>query len=255
MIKTIALLGFLSASTSVEAVTLSQHIQQEGSHASLTLELPFVTLQQLSKQLIKPTYSGSKGNPTSVLKKDTLTWDATPTPLRITERGDSIIVQASAQGTARIRGKLLFQSVSVSADLTVKAQVAIKPTIKSDWSVSPNAAGSATLSKADLYGISIRSRLQPDLKRAFDKALVKFNAKLATPGFLKVHAQDFWNKICATGSADREIGIIPKSIAITQPKVNRSGLRITLVVSGQVSTAKSNPAQCPAMPEKLILLN
>lgn len=256
MIRIVALIGFLSMSNSAQAVTLSQHIQQKGSHASLTLELPFIVIQQLANQSIKPMYSGSKDDPTNALKNDQLTWNARPTPLSISEQSGNLVAKASAAGTTRIKGKLGgVIKVSVSTDLAVDAQVSINPTVNSDWSVSPNATGGANLREADLYGVSIRGLLQPDLNQAFNKALAEFNAKPAVPGFLKNHAQDFWNKICGIGSADNQIGIIPGSIAIMQPKVSSSGLRVTLVVSGEASSSKSGEAPCPALPETLILLD
>lgn len=236
--------------------TLANYLKQPLSHASLTVDLKFSTLSALSKSLVKSVYTGSKPDPTgNVLRGDNLTWEVRPGPVRFAEQNGVSVVTGSAAGTARIRGKLFFQRVSVSTQLRADANVALRPQVKENWSLALNASGRAILRRANLYGVSIRGKLQGDLDRAFNKALADLNSKAAAPGLIKAQAADFWQKICETGRGKGQLGFVPKSAAMSQPRVYAGGIRLTLVVSGEVDTTAALPAQCPALPDKLILLD
>lgn len=245
-----------STPMTAQAVTLADHLKQPGSHASVTVDLTFSTLSALSKSLIKPVYRGSKPDPTgNALKDDNLTWEVRSGPVNIVAQNGAVVVNGSASGTARIRGKLLFQRVSVSTQLGADANVTLRPQVKENWSLALNASGRAVLRRANLYGISIRGKLQGDLDRAFNKAVADLNSKAAAPGLIKALAADFWQKICETGRGKGQLGFVPKSAAMSQPKVYPGGIRMTLVVSGDVATTAALPALCPPLPDKLILLD
>lgn len=245
-----------ATSGTAQAETLANYLKQPLSHASLTVDLTFSTLSALSKSLIKSVYAGSTPDPTgNVLRGDNLTWEVRPGPVRFAEQNGAIVVSGSAAGTARIRGKLLFQRVSVSTQLRADANVVLRPQVKENWSLALNASGRAVLRRANLYGVSIRGKLQGDLDRAFNKALADVNSKAAAPGLIKAQAADFWQKICETGRGKGQLGFAPKYAAMSQPRIYTGGIRMTLVVSGDVTTTAALPVKCPALPGKLILLD
>ncbi|WP_353296156.1 DUF4403 family protein [Sulfitobacter pacificus] len=256
LIRAFTLSTFLAVSPCA-ADTVQSYLAAPGSHALVTLEVPYVLLQGLVQQGLASEYSGTRSDPTDALRDDTLTWRATPSDVQIVGQNGQIVVSGSASGSARVRGEFGFsflsQSVSVSADLGVSVSIFMEPVLNADWSIMANLRTESRLTEADLYGLSIRGELKPAMDRAIARELANVSEMLANPEFMKSQMRELWTDLCEASRGESALGFMPSDVAATQPLVGPDALRIQVIISGLL-VAPDNSTECPALPEEITLL-
>ncbi len=244
----------LFAASPVCADTLESYLTRSGSHALITIELPFHVLHGLIDAEIEDTYSGRRANPIGQLRDDVMTWQATTGDIVIGEDDGALVVQTDARGIARLRGKLGFVPVGVSADIGLKAEVSMRPFLLPDWSIAANLEGRAIISEADLYGLSIRGELQPGLDRSVQRALDRMTQRMADPEYLRSKAHDAWLNLCQLPEETGKLTFVPSTAAASQPVFANNALRMSFVFSGNAGISDGLPKSCPDLPETLYLL-
>ena len=252
----------LLISTNTKAETLQERLIKPGSHVAVSLDIPFEVVQALILGALKPSYSGQKNDPAGgLLRKDKLTWTATPGPVTMTGKDGQIHAQAKATGSATIKGKAAIVKVSETARLGATANLSMRPQFRTDWGIEANAKGKATLGKAEMRvlgaKISIRSLLQPALDGAFNKAIAEGVKQLRRPALLRSKVAEFWVDACRTVTIGKTpLNIIPRRVAVTQPVVGAASMRATVVVTADtVIATPGTPLDCPALPAELDLLD
>ena len=241
---------FLARADSVES-----YLTRPGSHALLTIELPFPVLQRLLEAEIEDVYRGQTDNPTDGLRDDQLTWEARTRDVKVGAAEGALVMQAAADGEATLTGKFGIVPLSLTADLEVLAEVTMRPIILPDWSIAANSDGRAVISEASLYGLSLRDELQPGLNRSVTRSIERFNRRLADPEFLRGRAEATWRQMCQTATTGGGIAFRPHSVAVTQPVFATQVMRVTLVFSGHATLSGATQTPCPELPETILILD
>ncbi|MEM7190348.1 MAG: hypothetical protein AAF439_12115, partial [Pseudomonadota bacterium] len=126
-----AVIGSLMATAPANAETLDERLLSEGSHLTMSLEVPFDVVQVLIRDAMQPKYSGKKNDPLgSALKDDVLTWVARPGDVELAGRDGVIHVTGSAKGSATIKGRALVLDVSETINLAATAKLQLRPTFR-----------------------------------------------------------------------------------------------------------------------------
>ena len=238
----------------VVADKLETYLTRPGSHAMITLELPFDVIHALIEAEIDERFAGRKEDPVDRLRDDVMTWEAARGPLILGEDDGALVLQTSAEGEVRLRGRLGIVPVRLSADLALVAEVAMRPVVLPDWSIEANLEGQAVISEAELYGLSIRRELQPGLDRSVRRSLNRLTERLADPEYLKARARKAWGDFCENPTEPRALRFLPTDVAATQPVIAQGVLRMSLVFSGAASVSDGQPISCPELPDMLVLL-
>ncbi|WP_191090054.1 DUF4403 family protein [Histidinibacterium aquaticum] len=246
--------ALLAVAQGAWAETLAERLQSPGSHAAVTLELPYEAVTRLLSDDLDRDWQGRRKDVSDRLSDDELEWSA---KVREVSAGPAqqggLRLRAVAEGEIDVKGRLAGIFFDETVDLRVRVDLSALPRLRGDYSLELEPTGRARLERAelDLWGLEIdlRRRLQPRLDRAVDRALRERAEELASEPVLKESLADVWQDACADAGA---MGAFrPVAIAATQPRFEEEAVRLTLVVTAQL---RLEPMACPPLPERLDLL-
>ena len=167
----------------------------------LPLRISTKTLQDTLNHDIPSQMSGREGINISGVKDEHVWWSMSRSPLNLSASDNRLRAKTTISGKVRVRGKVrpFGPDFSVGPDLTIGASLSIRPVLKNDWRLAPNAEASARVTSArvdtPVGSISVRTQSQRAADKLMRRMVERINEKFERDEALQREGQKLWEEL------------------------------------------------------------
>lgn len=223
----------------------------------LPMRISTKTLQTALNRDIPSQMSGREGIDLSGVKGEHVWWSMSRSPINLTASNDRLRANTTISGEVRVRGEVrpFGPDFSVGPDLTVGAHLSIRPMLKNDWRLVPNAEASARVTSARINtpvgSISVRTQSQRAVDKLLRQTVDRINEKFEKNESLRGEGQKLWarlhHEIKLSKNPPMRLVIRPSQIGATNLSINDDGIDfgISVVAKTSISFGDEQPSSTP----------